>query len=234
MNIFTSYFHHADPQRREEFKFCLEKNLANEHIKKVIVLDESGAIPFPIEHDKLIRINSKRPTYHDFFQLTKDYPNDINIITNSDIFFDETIEKAKGIQAKTAYCITRHELREGRAVPFEAAHTPRGGKSTVDAAWSQDVWVFKGFADVKDCETVRATNTNTNGIDVIKFWLGIGGCDNIICKRIKFSGYQLKNPYQHIRCIHHHQTPDRPEYSHRMTDGGHGFRRIMMVRPTSL
>ena len=227
MNIFTSYFNHRDPERKGEFEYCLQMNCENKHIKRVIVFDESDGLPF--EHKKIIRIPHGRPTYHDFFALTFQYPNDINIITNSDIFFDESIKKAENIGLKQCYCITRHELVFGRAVEFKTAH-----KSRVDPQWSQDVWIFLGHATINDCDTVLAINNSTNNYDEIKFQLGLGGCDNVIAKRILQSGYTLKNPYLDILCIHNHANQGRPNYSHRITGTARPWTGLLPVKPTRL
>jgi len=210
MNILTSYFHHENHIRRSEFIQVLKWNLENPLIDRVIVFEED---PAPVEDSKLVRVESVRPTYQDFFNLTHNYPTDINIICNSDIFFNKTLEKANQIGSNDCYAITRHEWRADRAVSFQGAH-PR---NTADPAWSQDVWIFRGASRMKECDKVTALNVENNSYDVIKFWMGIGGCDNVIAKRIYQTGYNIRNPHAEIQCLHYHQNNTRPPYTHRMT-----------------
>jgi len=206
INLFTSYF---KSDRDEEYKHCLEENLKNEHISKVILFEEDDC---GVSHNKLVKVRNGRPTYQDFFNLTQDYPDDVNVISNSDIFFNTTIELANRVTPQECYAITRHEWRNGRGLDFQAAH----GK-TVDHAWSQDVWIFRGVVRIKNCDTVLAENLDNHAFDMIKFYMGIGGCDNVIARRINEAGYLLKNPYTQIHCFHYHKNEGRPTYSHRIT-----------------
>jgi hypothetical protein len=221
INLFTSYYHNKD--RDKEFKFCLEKNLENKHISKVIVFEEDK---LDIYHDKLVRVDGPRPTYQDYFNVTDSYPDDVNVIANSDIFFNETIQIAETINQNICYAITRHEWRNGRGIEFQAAH----GKQ-VDPSWSQDAWVFKGKIRITGCDVVMAENLENHAYDTIKFYLGIGGCDNVIARRIYNAGYVLHNPYLQIHALHVHKTHRRPKYSHRMTGTRSQWGGLMKVKP---
>ena len=228
INVLTSYFNHPDPHRRKELLDALTWNLENKHIDKVIVFEES---PLDVEHKKLIKVESERPTYQDFFNMTANYPSDFNVIANSDIFFDDSILNVHKMGDGVCYCITRHEWRGGRALPFQDAH----GK-TAKAEWSQDVWVFKGASRVKNCDEILAENLRDrpHHYEVIAFWLGIGGCDNVIAKRIFLAGYLLKNPYMDIRCLHNHANKNRPNYTHRMTGAANQWSYLKRVPASGL
>lgn len=67
-----------------------------------------------------------RPTFKELFELTKDYPNDINCFCNSDIYFT-SLKRIKQIKANECFAITRADLI-----------------NNVNASGSQDAWVFKG------------------------------------------------------------------------------------------
>jgi hypothetical protein len=122
----------------------------------------------------------------------REFPNDVNVLANSDIYFDETIELVKGIDIKTMYALTRWEERPEGIVPFEQGHSINRAK----AKHSQDVWVFLGAPRINYAD----------------FCLGQPGCDNRIAYLGRFSGYNVLNPSLSIRCIHRHKEEGR-EYN---------------------
>jgi hypothetical protein len=207
MNLFINYYDSST--RQEELDFCLKKNLANKLIKRIVIFNESKRV---FRQKKVIAINVEtRPTYQEFFDLTKDYPNDVNIITNTDIYFDETIKHAENVKENVCYALTRHEKRGDRLVPFEQAHN-----SSPKSGYSQDTWIFKGTVKSGHYDTVLAIRTSDRRHDEIKFTMGVPGCDNILAFLLKQS-YQVLNPGTTIRCIHNHANEGRPVYTHRMT-----------------
>ncbi len=119
-------------------------------------------------------------TYEEIFSLTEDYPNDINIIINSDIFFDETIGKVHQIKRLEAYCLTRYDLVNGKGVFFNRED-------------SQDAWVFRGHV-----KNVPA-----------QFSQGRPGCDNRLAYELKKVGYDISNPSLDIHIIHLHESNKR-------------------------
>ncbi len=195
MNLFVNYYMPESDQRQNEVSEALKKNLNNKHINRVILLSESS----PPKHKKIISFDVKdRPTYQDFFNLTEDYPDDVNIIANSDISFNETLEKAQGIKLNECFALSRHEIIKGELVPFEVAHRK------CPAAFSQDAWIFKGVCKVKGCDSVLATDLITNKYERIPFTLGVAGCDNVIAHFLS-QKYNVKNPYLDIVIAHHHE-----------------------------
>ena len=118
-----------------------------------------------------------RATYLDLFNLCKD--DCINVIANSDIYFDQTIHLAQKIKEWQCYAITR---REGDIIH------PKGH-------WSQDVWIFSGKPKNLQVDT--------------DFHLGIPGCDNRIAYLINKAGYHVMNPVFSIHCFHLHKTQFR-------------------------
>lgn len=171
INLFINHYQCGDAHRQRELDFCFEANQNNPLIDKIINFDN-------------------RIMYHDFFEATKEYPNDINILANSDIYFNETLENVHSIRANECYAITRSELRGSEIVSFEDMHhRNRGAK----AMHSQDVWIFRGVVN-----RVQA-----------KFYLGIPGCDNRVAAEINKAGYHLKNPCYSIQCVHKHQSSER-------------------------
>ena len=88
MNLFINYYNAGS--RQDEIDYCLKKNLENPLIKRVVALMVKGVTEM-VEHPKLTIIYIEdRPTYQRFFNETRKYEG-VNIIANSDIFFDETL-----------------------------------------------------------------------------------------------------------------------------------------------
>jgi hypothetical protein len=205
MNLFINYFNHPNGLRAKEIDEALRLNVANEHIKRILIIGDEPKI----KSDKIDMVEGERPTYQDFFDLTEYYPDDINIISNSDISFDDTIHLAENLNPREAYALTRHEFSEGKILDFTAYNN-------CPPHFSQDTWIFKGAVKVKNVSEVIAMNNITRGFETIPFHLGVPGCDNVIAHYIKLF-YGLKNPYDYIIARHHHGSRKRPEYPYRVT-----------------
>lgn len=92
IRLFTTSYRESNAGRAAEYLQCLRNNLQHTLITEVCVLDENcGWLP---THDRIrVRTVKSRPTYADFFQWINQLctPQDISIIANSDIYFDETL-----------------------------------------------------------------------------------------------------------------------------------------------
>lgn len=173
INLFSSYYTVENKKRQAEIDFCYQHNLRNPIIDGCYYFDKG------------------RPTYQDFFQWMAEFPNDINILANSDIYFDETLALVAKIDSRACYALTRWEERFGTIVEFDNKHI---GKAK--AMHSQDVWVFKGVPRIKNAD----------------FSLGQPGCDNRIAHIISRQGYKVLNPSLSIHAIHRHRNELR-EYN---------------------
>jgi hypothetical protein len=191
VNLFINYFDHIEPERKKEIEFCLEKNQENKYIKNIIIVNRN-----------------KRCTYGDFLSEMWNY-NDINIIANCDIFFDDTLKYVNGIKKGECYALTRWEYINGKVMSFNDRH----GRPS-PPQWSQDAWIFNGSISASKFYNVKATNLNTNRSEIIPFSLGIPGCDNKFAAMLKQSGVKVTNPSLDIRAIHVHRSNSRiyPRY----------------------
>jgi len=162
IRLFYNYYEDKHPLRKMEIDMCLQKNLANKFINTIII--ESAS----------------KPTYEFFFQQINKVtgPDDINIICNSDIFFDETIVLAEGLKHKQLYALSRWEWKH----PLHITHFDRPD--------SQDTWIVKGKVE------------NVFG----GFTLGIRGCDNRIAYEFHKAGYAVSNPSKSIKTYHVHNS----------------------------
>lgn len=156
INLFINPYLSENKERQKELEICLEQNEANPLITRII------------------EVNSRN--YNAFFEAMKAFPDDVNIISNSDIFFDETLEEVKSISNFKCYALTRWEIENGIA-------------NFLNRRDSQDVWIFRGSPKV---------NADFN--------IGVPGCDNHLAWLIKKAGYMISNPSLTIRAFHLHQV----------------------------
>ena len=160
INLFFQSYNCGNEERQNELDACCRINHKSKHFHKVFSLTD-------------------RLTYQQLFVLTQEYPDCINVIANSDIYFDETILYARFMGENDCYALSRWDyLESGVAVLF-------------DRKDSQDVWIFNGAAkNIHNCN----------------FNLGTPGCDNRIAYEIKQAGYNVLNPSKTIHAIHLHNS----------------------------
>jgi hypothetical protein len=173
INLFTTYYH--DEKRFAELNTVLQKNENNIFIDKIYLLDETGTL----SSAKQIQ---NRPTFKEIFDYVNEVTNDndINIIANSDIYFDEEgLEIIKLLLEKDdCWALTRWDALTGQFM----------GRRD-----SQDSWLFRG-------------KIKTGNYD---FLLGFPGCDNRLAYELQQAGYNLSNPSRTIKTYHLHNGDDR-------------------------
>lgn len=195
MNEYTQHTYQTDnlillqeyhtPQneaRQNEYLKCLETNIKNKYIKKIEIFIEPDTKP-PIESSKInYNIVSDRPTFQDLFYFcNKTYPDQICMISNADIMFDNTLSFINQDNMKNKFiALTRRDHR-GKEEPFAS-----GG-------WCQDTWIFKCPVKIKGAN----------------FTMGIRGCDNRIAYLAHKSGMLVTNPSDQIKARHIHQSEYR-------------------------
>lgn len=157
LKLYVQVYECGDIERQKELDACLKINKERKHIYEVIEIKE-------------------RLTYAQIFQML--CPNSINIIANSDIYFDETILFARFINENNCYALSRWDyMGDKMAVLFNRKD-------------SQDAWIFNGKPKI------------VGG----NFEQGKAGCDNRIAYDIRQSGYNVLNPSKTIHAIHLHLT----------------------------
>lgn len=183
INLFVQYYKDSSEIRQRELDQCLKNNLQLTNINRVFVVLEDICDNELLTNQKATVIILKgRPTFNDFFELIRanSGESDVNIIANSDIYFDETIEFANKYDENTALALTRWEV-EGSSIHF---------LNRVD---SQDSWIVKGHP-----KKVWAD-----------FHLGVAGCDNALADRLSVAGYKVINPSKTIKTYHLHESKIR-------------------------
>ena len=191
VNLSVDYYNDKHPERQRELDFCLAKNIENEHIDHIYMFLQPNCVPPEISKVGKVTIinNSEQITYADFFKHTQQFPDDINILANTDIYFDETVRHALTIKKEEAWAISRYNL-DSNMTPFLQGSVV-GPYPTNAAHVSQDVWVFKGAV---------------NPITGSEMHMGPGGCDNRIAYLLMVAGYQVTNPCGKLKAYHHHLT----------------------------
>lgn len=115
-----------------------------------------------------------RPSFHDLFKLCR--PNMVNVIANSDIYFDSSIKQEPVFGE--CFTLSRWNVRpDGIAVRY-------------DHADSADVWVVAGGPYELDAP----------------FKMGQPGCDNRIARVLLDAGWNLRNPSKTIKAYHLHNV----------------------------
>jgi hypothetical protein len=157
--LFINLYEDKNPDRHKELVKCFQLQKVNPFLK-VTPLGE-------------------RPTFNDFFRIANAVaPNgSVVAISNSDIFFDETIQLAQNIKQNEVYALSRWDIQ-------------KDGSSKLFKRWdSQDTWIFR--TPIKEIQ----------GAD---FTMGVAGCDNVIAHLLEQSGYVVTNPSKTIHCHHLH------------------------------
>jgi hypothetical protein len=181
IRLYTTYYHEKKDYRSRELSTCLHRNLNNAIFKSVTVFNEGGDLN-EMDSPKLkIIYISKRPTYQDFLNYINNNStnNDIHIIANSDIYFDEQVG------------VLRHLNLDDKCLAISRWDTTESNKPKLyNHNDSQDVWIFKGLIK----RTLSAD-----------FPLGVPRCDNRLIYELYKSGYEVLNPAFSIKAYHIHK-----------------------------
>lgn len=214
MNLIIEYFKSSNEQRDIEYKYCLNENIKNKSIQKIWVFISDESI-LDIQSDKIeiIKIQS-RPTYQFIIDWSsQNLKDEICIISNGDIFYNDTLSLLDSNLDNTFVALTRWDLLQnnGQWVAQFYNHPWRGNITT--GQLSQDCWIYKSPIKTDDR---------------LNFTMGKPGCDNRIVQIYHELGYNVKNPSLQIQSLHLHTTNYRT-YNH--TDMVMGP--YLLVEPTN-
>jgi len=186
MNLIIEYFNSHNHMRNGEYLYCLHQNLANEYIKNVYLFMEDDA-ELNFNSSKIKRVTlDKRPSYQDIFEYcNKHMKDEVCIVSNADIIFDDSLEHLKNIDMdKQFYALSRWEISTNDGKNWEI--------EPYNNSASQDVWIFK-------TPVLTSDNMGT-------YTMGKPGCDNRITYDMRELGYTCRNPGKKIITIHFHPT----------------------------
>lgn len=156
--VFFNYYEDKNPARQRELDLCLEKNLDNPLFDLIIIgSDETPTYDFLFEKINLLAAD-----------------NDISIICNSDIFFDDTIKLTNRIKSKEVYALSPWDYIRDNHATFSNSNS------------KQDAWIILGKV-----EGVRGN-----------FQIGKPGSSSRIAYEFKEAGYTVLNPSRSIKAFH--------------------------------
>lgn len=188
--LFMQFFIHSDKRRYEEMKYTLQKNVENNYIDKIYLLNERIYTneELGLESDKIEQINIiNRLTFKRAFEFMKDLEPAYCILCNSDIFLDETImnlEKGTLSQRPAFQALLRYEFDINKPLSEAKLFGPNN--------FSQDTWIVHNkFLKDKDFSTMD-------------FPMGKGGCDNAITERFNRLNFVILNEPYKIKTYHYH------------------------------
>ena len=200
--LYTQYYRDKNADRQAEIDACLQANLDHQDIAGVTVLYEAASGVEPPEHPKIRRVPiehlegrhaSGRPTFSQMLEVVcqASGPDDVNIICNSDIYFDSSVVDAEQLQAGECYCLGRWDVKGEESwlwnVPF-----------------GQDAWFFRGKPQRIEAD----------------FPFGYPGCDNRFAWECRKAGYRVLNPCRCLRALHLHASGIRNYPANQVQDPG--------------
>lgn len=187
MRLFLHYFKNKNIDRCKELDFCTKHNINNKNFEKVFLLleNETDKQDWMLkEHVEIICLN-KRLNFKDMFEFANTITtNQINVLCNLDIFFDDTIQYINNMKDNDFITLTRWNID---------VKTKQANFFNVNC--SQDTWIWKGKVDL-------------NKLD-LDFNFGVPGCDNAICGEFHINGYRVLNPSLTIKTYHLHSDTSR-------------------------
>jgi hypothetical protein len=190
----TSLYNEQSKKRIDEYIKCLEKNLVHRLIKNVHVIYDTTSDSISKDSPVLNYLKSKnikityikgRPTFGFCFSLANElYPYQNIILSNADIFFNETLSLLKDYDLTgKLLAITRWQVNS------DGTLTPYMRKNNIPALNSQDTWIF---------------NTPFHVSEKYNIEIGTVHCDNLLAYYARKSGLIVINPCLSIQCCHLH------------------------------
>ena len=194
INVIYQFYIPNDSERYKEIKECLLHNVNNEFINNIYLLNEkeySIQELGGIHSDKIKQVViNKRLTFSETFNLINEHNiSGYNVIINSDIFLDNTINNIKYSDIKNKkICLTqlRHNYESGRPLNTARLFGPRFD--------SQDAWIMHSNFNIPKSECY-----------LFNFLFGTPGCDNKLVYLFKILGYHIVNDPLTIKIYHLHK-----------------------------
>lgn len=194
IHVFSQFFLHSNHLRREEISTCLRKNIGNDSIYKIHLLNEKIYTDDELgvsKNSKIVQTNiHRRIMFKDVFKyVRKNKIEGYIVIANIDIFFDQTIDNlliSQLDEQKQMFALLRYEY-DGKSNQTSPIFGPRSD--------SQDTWIFHSNTIITEHEEI-----------VFSFEFGMPGCDNKLVYLLKVLGYDVINDPSFIKTYHNHKS----------------------------
>lgn len=201
-SLIVQYFIPPDKTRQKELDYCLKKNCASPFIKKIFLLSEKECKGDLFENEKIEQIVAGgRLKYSTAFNFANKHPGEFFVLSNADIYFDETLGKTKEYDFDNLFlALSRYNCFGGgkeQLIIGPPKYNEKNVQSDYDeqggfVEWgSQDSWIFRSPVSsdlIKNCD----------------FEIGRLHCDSHVARVIKYSGYEILNPCCSIITRHVH------------------------------
>ena len=184
--LIQQYYIHPNSKRANEIKLCLEKNIENPLIDKIILLNEKK-LTLP-KSDKIQQvILGHRMRYRDVFEHILTLPtNIITAFSNSDIYLTDTFRNLWTLDIKDKFLsLLRYEENT------KELFGPRPD--------SQDTWIVRS-------DSVQSRQWDMSSLD---FEFGKAGCDNAINVELLKKKFIVANPSLSLKSMHVHTSEVR-------------------------
>lgn len=186
--LFQQFYIPSSEQRYLEIKDTLSRNVKLKCFEKIYLLNERiyTQDELGVDDNNVICqiVIGKRLSFQDFFNNVGDLSGFV-VLSNSDIFFDKTINNIRRSiirEIKSVQCLRRYE--------FDEKEKLGSCKLFHDEKSSQDTWIFhtKYIKTPSDCD----------------FNLGTAGCDNTFGYKLFMEGYIILSSIGLLRTYHNH------------------------------
>lgn len=179
-----NYYNANNVERQEELDFCLIENYNNKHIDKIHIFGTIDKNISDMDYlNKITIIDKERPTFKDYinYSVNNISHTDIVILSNSDIYFDDTLNILPEIDFdKCALALSRYVLQNNTIFLYPEPDI------------CQDTWIYKPDNRLLDMDC--------------DFYMGVNGCDNRIAFEFAKVGLGIINPSHDIKTYHKHKT----------------------------
>lgn len=200
INLLTAYYDAKDIEHQTEIDFCINKNLENSSIDKIILFQYGIGLAEKFANHPKIRAVANQDRFrfcHAINYANKFLVNEIAIISNSDIFFDSKISLFESINFNNLIiALTRVDYLDGEIVEGRQVRTLNGTCKTSPES-CHDSWAF----------VAPITDFNSD------FYLGTMNSDHFFVYNARNGKMRVLNGYKFIKTYHVHKNDDRPYFT---------------------
>ncbi len=176
------------PARAAEIAWCLDRNLANPLIARVL---RYGAPDGGLRSPKLaFWVEARRPTFGALFRVAGHFPGEVVIIANADIDFDGSLGLAVGILPGDFYALSRWNPEIGT---IDGTQISGDGTASLAPHIGGDAWIFRAPLPALAAD----------------FTQGTPYCDHRLARAAQDAGLRVSNPCRSIRAWHRHASAVR-------------------------
>ncbi len=210
VTLITSLYNDENSHRIEELIYCLENNISNPLINKICVVfdgwQEDNSIAYPLQ--ELVQGNNKidleycvgKPDFKELFDISnKRYKDNIIIIANSDIHYDNTIRLIHQINL-TATFIVLSRYNKNDQGQWELIKLESG----VPNYFSFDSFIYRSPVDIELKHNIK---------------LGSMFCDSFLAHQLySYTEYNVVNPCLEIKSYHIQKAPSLSQIHNKNED----------------